>query len=74
VICKIDGCENNAHPNYQGECYKHAKMGIGFRLQGGGVIGSNAWNTTRREFLTEHIGVSSEKELARTRPNIERAP
>lgn len=53
-------------------CFRCRVKGVGFRLQGGGVTGNKAWNTTRREFLEEHTGTSSEKELARTRPDVEK--
>ena len=52
-------------------CFRCRVNGVGFAFRGGGVIGRGAWNTTRREWLSEHTGAESEKQLAKN-PNIER--
>lgn len=53
-------------------CFRCRVAGVGFSFRGGAVIGRGGWNTTRSEWLSEHVGASSEKELAKN-PNIERA-
>lgn len=70
MICKHEGCANTVECG-KDECYRHRISGVGFSFRGGGVIGRNAWNTTRREWLSEHTGAESEKQLAKN-PNIER--
>ena len=73
MICKVEGCENDAHPDKDGECYRHAVAGVGIAFRGP-IVGRRGWNQhTTRTFHEEHLGVSGGKELARTRPDIERA-
>lgn len=54
-------------------CFRCRVSGVGFSFQGGGLIGSASFHQSRRDYLQEHVGVSSEKQLARERPHIERA-
>lgn len=72
-ICPQPDCGNKVHPDYD-TCYRHAKLGVGVTFRGGAIVGRRGWNTTQREFLKEHTGAESGKELARTRPDVERAP
>lgn len=37
-------------------------------------MGREGWNMTQAEYLREHVGAESGKEIARTRPDIEKAP
>jgi len=53
-------------------CFRCRVVGVGFSFRGGAVIGRGGWNTTKSEWLAEHVGSGSEKELAKN-PNIERA-
>lgn len=39
-----------------GECFRCHVGGIGFTFTGGGQYGRQHWNTTRREFMAEHVG------------------
>lgn len=50
-------------------CFHCRVSSIGFRFQGGALIGSDAFHRTKREFLMEHTGSEFDKELAR-RPDI----
>lgn len=73
MICKVDGCLNDAHPDKDGECYKHSVAGVAVTYNGP-IRGRTGWNQhTIRSFHEEHLGVSGGKELARTRPEVERA-
>ena len=53
-------------------CFHCRISGVGFSFRGGAVVGRKGWNTTKSEWLSEHVGSGSEKELAKN-PNIERA-
>jgi hypothetical protein len=53
-----------------GLCFLHRVKGVGFSFRGGAIIGRNGWNTTRREFLQEHVG-GTERELANN-PSVEK--
>ena len=70
MICPEDGCLNDVHPDYD-TCYKHAKMGIGITFRAA-QYGRSAWHTSIRDHHEQHLGVSDGKELAKTRPEIDR--
>jgi len=54
------------------ECFRCRVSSVGFTWRGGALEGRRGFNhMTRGEFLKEHLGVDSEKELARN-PNISR--
>jgi hypothetical protein len=52
-------------------CFRCRVSGVGFSFRGGAVIGRKGWNTTKTEWLSEHIGTDSEKQLAK-RTDVER--
>lgn len=74
MLCHHEGCRNRAEDPDAGrhECFKHRVSGVAFQLRGGAVLGKSGFHTTKSEWLKEHLGTSSEKELAK-RGNIERA-
>lgn len=72
MICQHDGCGNIAETG-KVECFRHRVMSVGFSWRGGAIVGRDGWNTTKGDFLREHVGVDSEKEIARTRPDIGKA-
>lgn len=53
-------------------CFKCRIRSVGFRLQGGAKTGSSSFHTTKGDWLREHMGTDSEKQLAK-RTDIERA-
>jgi hypothetical protein len=53
-----------------GVCFLHRVKGVGFAFRGGALVGRSGWNTTKTEFLREHVG-GTEKELAKN-PNVEK--
>lgn len=57
----------------QGECYRCRVASVGWALKGGALVGSDAWNMTKTDYLREHMGVDSEKQLLKTRPDIAKA-
>lgn len=53
-------------------CFRCKIKGVSLKLQGGAINGPDGWNTSKQEFLQNHFGVSSDKELAKTHPHIGR--
>ena len=72
MICKHEGCTNRAEPG-KDECFRHRVLSVGFAWKGGAVVGRDGWNMTKGDFLRNHLGTDSEKELAKTRPDIGKA-
>ena len=70
MICKHEGCANTVEYG-KDECYRHRISGVGFSFRGGAVLGRRGWNTTKNEWLSEHVGADSEKQLAK-RTDVER--
>lgn len=65
-------CGKKAEPG-RDECFRCRVSSVGFTFNGGAFQGRAGFNhMTKNEFLQEHLGVDSEKELARTRPDVER--
>lgn len=52
-------------------CFRCHVKGISFSLRGGAILGNKGWNTTKGEWLREHVGADSEKQLAK-RSDIEK--
>jgi len=52
-------------------CFRCRVSGVGFAFRGGAVIGRGGWNMTKGDWLREHMGTDSEKQLAK-REGIER--
>ena len=71
MICTGPGCNRPADEG-RTVCFKHHIAGIGFTFTGGGHQGQGAFHQTQREYLSEHMGVSSEKELLKEKPNLEK--
>ncbi len=69
--CQQPGCTNPAEDG-RDECFRHRVLGVGFSFRGGAVLGRRGWNTTKNEWLSEHVGADSEKQLAK-RTDVERA-
>lgn len=69
MICKDCGVK----PAQEGRdtCFKCRVSGTGFILRGGAVLGRKGWNTTKSDWLKEHVGAESEKQLAK-RQDVER--
>lgn len=72
MICKHDDCEKPAEAD-RDECFRHRVLSVGFSWKGGAVVGKNGWNMTKGDFLREHMGTDSEKELVKTRPDLGKA-
>lgn len=73
MICRTVGCEKQAHPDKDGFCFRCSVAGIGF-VWNGPVRGRDGWNQyTVGSYHKEHFGVESPTELARKRPDVERA-
>ena len=53
-------------------CFHCRVSGVGFAFRGGAIPGRNGWNTSKNQWLAEHMGASSEKELLK-RKDIDRA-
>lgn len=51
-------------------CFRCRVSGVGFSFRGGAIVGRKGWNTTKTEWLSEHVG-GTEKELAKN-PNVEK--
>lgn len=71
MYCEHEGCPNRAEDGKR-ECFRHRVLGVGFAFRGGAIVGRKGWNTTKTEFLREHVGAESEKQLAK-RTDVERA-
>ena len=73
MVCIEAGCERQAQPG-RDICFKcklrTGPPGVTFR--GGAIVGRGGWHTTTRDFHEQNFGVESGKELARTRPDVER--
>lgn len=55
------------------ECFRCRVSSIGFTFNGGALQGRAGFKAkTKNEWLKEHLGVDSEKQLARERPDVER--
>ena len=52
-------------------CFRCRVSGVGFAFRGGAIVGRKGWNVTKGDFLREHIGSDSEKQLAK-RTDVER--
>ena len=70
MLCQDCG----AKPAQEGRstCFRCRVSGVGFSFRGGAVIGRNGWNTSKNQWLAEHMGADSEKELLKNK-NVERA-
>ena len=68
MSCAEDGCTKPV--DRDGVCFLHRVKGIGVTFRGGAKLGRSGWNTTRTEFLQEHVG-GTERELAKN-PNVEK--
>ena len=53
-------------------CFHCRVSSIGYNWRGGAVVGRKGWNTSKSQWLSEHMGTGSEKELAK-RKDVERA-
>ena len=51
-------------------CFRCRVSGVGFSFRGGAIVGRKGWNTTKSEWLQEHVG-GTERELAKN-PNVEK--
>jgi hypothetical protein len=71
MICKHEGCEKTVEYG-KTECFRHRISGVGFSFRGGAVIGRGGWNMTKNDWLREHMGADSEKQLVK-RKDVERA-
>lgn len=72
MICKL--CDDREAQEGRDLCFK-CKIHSGppsFTLRGGAVLGKSGFHTTKTDWLKEHMGASSEKELSK-RSNVERA-
>lgn len=72
MICQHDGCGNVAEVG-KTECFRHRVASVGFSWRGGAVVGRDGWNMTKGDFLREHVGVDTEKEIVKTRPDLGKA-
>lgn len=70
MVCEHDGCDNTAEYG-KTECFKHRVSGVGFSFRGGAIVGRKGWNTTKSEWMKEHLGADSEKQLAK-RTDVEK--
>ena len=65
-------CGKWAEPG-RDECFHCRVSSVGFTFNGGALQGRAGFkHMTKNEWLREHLHVDSEKELARTRPEVER--
>jgi hypothetical protein len=71
VICREDGCLNDAHPDKDGLCYKHSVSGVGVTFNGP-IRGRRGWNRHTVGSYHEEAFGQTPKQLARTNPNVER--
>jgi hypothetical protein len=69
VICT--DCGEKPAQEGRTTCFRCRVSGVGFSFRGGAVVGRNGWNMTKREFLTEHTGSETEKQLAK-RSDVEK--
>lgn len=68
--CKEPGCSKPV--DRDGYCFRCRIKDVGVTFRGGAIVGRKGWNTTTRDYHEEHFGVSSGKELAKTRPDVGR--
>lgn len=69
MICS--DCGNKPAEEGRTTCFRCRIAGVGFSFRGGAIIGRKGWNTTKTEWLSEHVGADSEKQLAK-RTDVER--
>lgn len=68
MIC---ACGKVAEPG-KAECFRCRVATVGITFRGGAHEGRSRFHTTKNEWLKRNLHVDSEKELARTRPDVER--
>lgn len=63
--CKHEGCDKPAEID-RDECFRHRIMGVGFSFRGGGGTHRHAFHErTNNEWMMEHFGTTSERELGK---------
>lgn len=64
-VCCHDGCDKLAEID-KDECFLHRISGVGFRFAGGGGTHRQAFHErTNREWMMEHFGTDSERQLGK---------
>ena len=63
MICEHEGCGKPAEDGSD-ECFRHRVLGVGVTFKGGVMPGRSGWNRDKSEYMREHYGTTSEKELA----------
>lgn len=53
-------------------CFRCHVRSVSLNLRGGAVVGNKGWNISKTDWLREHMGTDSEKQLAK-RQDVERA-
>lgn len=56
-------CGKPAEPG-KDECFRCRVSTVGVTFRGGVLVGRSGWNRDKTEYMNEHFGTTSEKELA----------
>jgi len=66
------GCgRGNLVPDGKDECFRCSVLGVGFTFRGGALTSGDGFHMTKQDFLREHLGAETEKQLLKN-PNVEK--
>lgn len=63
MTCSEPGCEKQRDGEHD-VCFRHRVMSVGVKWNGGARLGRRSWNQSKKDFMLENFGTTSEKELA----------
>ena len=46
-------------------CFNCRVSSVGFGFSGGAVQGRNGWNTSKKDWMLEHLGTTDDRELGK---------
>lgn len=68
--CGHEACTNAAEDD-KDECFRHRVLSVGYNWKGGARLGKTSWNVSRRDYMSEHLGTTDDRELGKQ--GVERA-